>query len=214
MIVHLTENIINLIRLKSFNVRVKVMEVSKNSTTIEIMGQRLSVPFVLDKNKKYIGILENETLKLLEKNKTHITEKSISKNESNDFLQQLLFPNDVENLKFTDILFNLFKNNQKSINKDNNFYFNCDEDNFIFLFNLDFFNYESKIYLKISKAKEIFLNILYDKNVSEQDITNFKNEIIENFKKQDRLIIINITNYKKEFLNLLDYKLNKIDIKI
>ena len=217
MKITLVENLVKALNEKEFAALIKILKNSEKSTIIDIKGQQLTVPFVLDKNKKYIANFNDNilTIKEIKLKQQNVDTKEILK----DVFDKILSLNDKKEENQFDIknlfFFNFFKEEEKITDfKDKkNYFFNDKENNFLFIFEIPIYNQDSKIFIKISKNKEVFLNIFSEK-MEHSTKEKFENDIKELFFKKNTLLFINIFNDKKKFFDEVVNYSKKIDIKI
>ncbi|OHD11527.1 MAG: hypothetical protein A2Y34_18885 [Spirochaetes bacterium GWC1_27_15] len=217
MKITLVENLVKALNEKKFVALIKILKNSEKSTIIDIKGQQLTVPFVLDKNKKYIANFNNNvlTIKEIQLKQTNSDTKEILK----DVFEQIFSLNDKKKENLFDIknlfFLNIFKEQEKitDFNNNKNYFFKDKESNFLFIFEIPIYNQESKIFIKITKNKEVFLNIFSEK-IQHSTKEKFENDIKEKFAKKNTLLFIKIFNDKKKFFDEVVNNSKKIDIKI
>lgn len=210
MNVNLPENFANLFRFKSFKVNIKILEIKDNLTVIEFKGQKQSVPFVLDRAKKYIGIVEKSRLTIVEK-----SPENIYYNEKDsclkDFFENFIFcSNEISDL--FDKLFNLSYQRSKETDDRKNLFFNDENGNYLFIFDMLFFGGDSKILLKIDKKNNIDL-IIYSARMNDANkISEFKTKLVNVITKNNNNIKISILENRSDFLNSVSILTKGLDI--
>lgn len=212
-----------LLKLKSETSIIKVLNVSKNSSTILINGIKIKLPVELKKNSLYILKNCNDKIELVETNikdkelkKVILQTKEIDNNlfdqifkdcyieEKEVALQNLIWFIMQEKEK-NDVNITYNKNNKKIIKKKYNFFLS-----------LDFFNKKSNTFIEIGDTK-VFLSIFTDSAPSEKEREIFKKSLAKNLTtKGIKEIIVNIFDKKENFYNNIKevIGLNKIDLKI
>ncbi|HPO50345.1 MAG TPA: hypothetical protein PLO89_08495 [Spirochaetota bacterium] len=213
MLINLPDNVVNLFRLKAFRAKIRVLETKASSTFIEIKGQRLSVPFVLSKEKKYSALLENGRLKIVENDKDK--GDGVSNDEqSRDLIKDFLFNDDKVNYNGIDLLLNFFKERKKIIDDDKDIFFKDKEGNYRFIFDLPFYNSISKIFIKISNSNDIFLDIFNQKDIKKDLTDKFKKELSDFFQIKGKKIKIKISQNKNDFFDSLPDFSKNVDLKV
>lgn len=213
---------------ESFKSLINIIKVTNNSTLISIKGHKLEIPFILKNNIKYTAEIKDNKLYINEiVNKVIINSEKSKKNQLinniSEFLDKLF---DFENkTKFNEneikyLLFNeLYSkiNNEEIKNKKIKQYFftNNKVDEYYFIFNLPYYNSYTRIFLKIDKNKNVFIN-MYSENFIKEKNKNFINDIKEALKNIAKSFIVNFFENKDDFFkNIIDtIDTKKIDIEI
>lgn len=214
MVIKLDDNLQRLLKFNLFKFKIKIVDVKDKETLVEIKGQSFTLPFVLDKTKKYLGVVKGSTFQILEKATTQSSDLK-KKDAFLETIKELITSNYEEKSSLTAIFSNRSKNSKiDKFKTSKNFYFNKDDKNFIFFFELPFFNQKSKVFININNKKETHLSIYSDDLIKDSAIQDFTNLISQKFMTLNKMITVNITSSQKEFLESMSFDDHKVDITI
>lgn len=228
MKVILSNDLLIKINQKNFKSLINIIKTSKTSTIISIKGKILEVPFVLNTNLKYVAEIKNNVLYIFEKkekNTALIKDKNDKKLFENlkKTLEKLFFfenkkkftENEINYLLFNKLYSKIDERKQKEKKFKNFFLKNNRGEDYYFIFNLPYFNKLIKVFLKIDKNRNIFVNIYSDK-LKKTENDEFVKDLKESFYSVSKMLKVNFYNniddfYKNIFI-LFDIK--KVDIKV
>lgn len=224
----LSQDFLKKINQENFRSLINIIKTSNNSTIISIKGQKLEIPYILNNNLKYIAEIKDGKLFVKETvNKNIInTEKSEKKqliNNISKFFDELFElenknkfnENEIKYLLFNE-LYSKINNEEKKNKKIKQFYFNNNKvDEYYFILNLPYYNNYTRIFLKIDKNKNVFIN-MYSENFKKEKNRDFIKNIKEALKDIAKSFIVNFFKNKDDFyknsIGIVDIK--KIDIEI
>ena len=216
------------INQKNFKSLINIIKTKKSSTIISIKGKTLEIPFTLNPKLKYIAEIKNNILYINEKKlkNTFLENNKDDKKLFNiikDVLEKLFFyenkrkfiENEINYLLFNKLYSKIDDKKYKEKKYKNFFLKSTRADNYYFIFNLPYFNKLTKIFLKVDKNRNVFINIYSDKlKKSEND--DFVKNLRDAMKSVTKLLKVNfyenIEDFYKNIFILFDIK--KIDIKV
>ena len=224
----LPSNLLLKVNQKNFKSLINVINTKNKSTVISIKGKILEIPFLLDPKLKYTAEIRNNALYIYEKKIKKIfieKNKDVKKNFQNikKTLEKLFFfenkkkfaENEINYLLFDKLYSKINDRKQKEKKYKNFFLKNKNDEDYYFIFNLPYFNKLAKVFLKIDKNRNIYIN-LYSANLNRSENAEFikkLNEIRLNVSKIQKVNFFeNIEDFYKNIFLLFDVK--KIDIKV
>lgn len=201
-------------------INIKILSIRNSSTLISVKGQKVEIPYILDKNKSYFisfdPITKNFKIKEKECNFYLKKESSLIKNNNiiNSFLKKIIDFNEIEIFNRESFL-NYFLDNEKKTNEDKenkknrNFFFKNRKEDFFFIFNIFFLDCPCSLFIKISKDKNVSLVFYLKSKFKNKDKDKIINEIRKNLKNIsfEKIVILQEerNNYLKEIEDLLQY---------
>ena len=224
----LSHDFLKKINQESFKSLINIIKVTNNSTIISIKGHKLEIPYVLNNSIKYTAEIKENKLyinkivskALINENKS---EKNQLINNISKYLDKLFDLENKSKFNENEIKYLLFNELYSKINDDEKknkkfkqyFFSNKKVDEYYFILNLPYYNNYTRIYLKIDKNRNVFIN-MYSENFAKEKNKDFIKNLKVTLKNIAKTFVINYYDNKEDFykntVDTLDTK--KIDIEI
>jgi hypothetical protein len=202
---------------------ITILKVKEKSTLIQLSGKQIEVPVVLDKNKSYQAVLKNDEIFIIEKKDSL---KNLIKNEienKTDKASDKLFLNkdeshsqEVYNFPLMDILKKIIDDQRKNRESKDLYFSDKKKEDYFFVFDLSLFNRKSKVFLKIDKNKNVYLNFLAETGLNSAESRSFTRELKKRLNKKINLLNITFLDKNKDFYDKIVslFNIKNVDIKI
>jgi hypothetical protein len=235
MHINLADQLFKLFNRCSVNfTKLKIIKVLSHSTLISLKKKQFEIPLKLDLQKQYFAKINNGILEIREKEAKNF-QKIFDQKSQIDFLtmknilKESLFHSDEFQMQSGKLLTkeNIFFYLNQFLNenfdseyheelRNNNFHCQSnDKKEYYFFLTLPFYNYISKIFLKIDENYAINL-FIYSNKLDQNVYSDFKHQIDGDFLNRKTNIFINLFDDKDEFINKVAIlmKNNNVDLRI
>lgn len=202
---------------------ITILKVKEKSTLIQLSGKQFEVPVVLDKNKSYQAFIKDNEVFISEKKESlKNLIKNVAENKADKTMENLSLNSqenhslEVNNYPLVEMFKRMIDDRRRNKESRDLYFSDKKKEEHFFVFDLPLFNRRSKIFLKIDKDKNVFLNFLPEKELKSDEGRSFTKELKKRLNKKINLLNVTFLDKNSRFYDKIISLLNikNVDIKI